>query len=84
MAIIDIWKLDENGKLAEHWDVLQEIPEEALNQNGMFWRGCPQVPEPSPEPADRGETHVQRGGGVDSSVTAVRRSGAGLCRRPPM
>jgi predicted SnoaL-like aldol condensation-catalyzing enzyme len=34
-AIIDIFKL-EDGKLVEHWDVLQEIPEEALNQNGMF------------------------------------------------
>lgn len=34
-AIIDIFKL-KDGKLVEHWDVLQEIPEEALNQNGMF------------------------------------------------
>jgi predicted SnoaL-like aldol condensation-catalyzing enzyme len=34
-AIIDIFKL-EDGKLVEHWDVLQEIPEQALNHNGMF------------------------------------------------
>lgn len=35
-AGIDIFRFDANGKIVEHWDVLQVVPSESQHTNGMF------------------------------------------------
>lgn len=35
-AGIDIFRLDEAGRVLEHWDVLQLVPDESAHDNGMF------------------------------------------------
>ncbi len=34
-AIVDIFRVA-HGKVVEHWDVIQDIPEKSANSNGMF------------------------------------------------
>jgi len=33
---IDIFRFDGDGKIVEHWDVLQRVPSHSENANSMF------------------------------------------------
>jgi predicted SnoaL-like aldol condensation-catalyzing enzyme len=35
-AIVDLFRV-EDGKVVEHWDVIQALPESSKNENGMFY-----------------------------------------------
>ena len=35
VAVVDIFRV-EDGKLVEHWDVMQPVPPQTANKNGMF------------------------------------------------
>ncbi|MFM5923836.1 MAG: nuclear transport factor 2 family protein [Novosphingobium sp.] len=35
MAVVDIFRM-QDGMVAEHWDVLQDIPADPVNSNAMF------------------------------------------------
>jgi predicted SnoaL-like aldol condensation-catalyzing enzyme len=35
-AGVDIFRFNDDGKIIEHWDVLQEVPETTASGNDMF------------------------------------------------
>ena len=36
LAVVDIFRLDHSGMIAEHWDIVQRVPQNPKNSNGMF------------------------------------------------
>ncbi len=36
LAVVDIFRLNAAGLIAEHWDIVQRVPENPKNANGMF------------------------------------------------
>jgi predicted SnoaL-like aldol condensation-catalyzing enzyme len=36
LAVVDMFRLNEDGMLAEHWEVVQTVPDNPKNTNGMF------------------------------------------------
>jgi predicted SnoaL-like aldol condensation-catalyzing enzyme len=36
MAGVDIFRIDDDGKIIVHWDVLQQVPEAMASGNDMF------------------------------------------------
>ena len=35
-AVVDIFRFDANGKIVEHWDVIQPVPEKSVSRREMF------------------------------------------------
>lgn len=35
-AVVDIFRFDENGKIVEHWDTIQAVPDKTVSGRSLF------------------------------------------------
>jgi len=35
-SVVDIFRFDRNGKIVEHWDVIQAVPEKTASGHSVF------------------------------------------------
>lgn len=48
-SVVDIFRFDKKGMIAEHWDVVQEVPDTTVNGNDMFGTvSRPRTNQPGP------------------------------------
>ncbi|GAA3682021.1 hypothetical protein GCM10022267_80930 [Lentzea roselyniae] len=48
-AVVDIFRFDRDGMIAEHWDVVQQVPETSVSGNDMFSTvSAPRTNQPGP------------------------------------
>jgi predicted SnoaL-like aldol condensation-catalyzing enzyme len=48
-AVVDIFRFDRDGKIAEHWDTVQAVPDTSVNGNDMFSTvSVPRTNQPGP------------------------------------
>lgn len=45
---MDLFRFDEAGKIVEHWDAIQQVPEDMAHGNGMVYPIFHQTPLPRP------------------------------------
>lgn len=69
-ALADIFRINDDGKIVEHWEVAQEIPTQAANENGMFYDG--ETP-PDPTPATPEQEEANRAAVVEFYDRAFNR-----------
>jgi hypothetical protein len=59
-AVIDLFRV-RDGKIVEHWDAMQDVPETSANDNTMFLRPRPPFEAPSGSCPAKAAIHPREG-----------------------